>query len=113
MKIRSRVAIGLVALTMFAACAKQPENIAAVEVNSEAYAGYSCRQLVNEKTKISQDLANLSAEQRDAAAGDAVGVFLLGLPLASMTGSDKETLIAVAKGKIQAIDRYYAAKRCG
>jgi hypothetical protein len=55
--------------------------------------------------KISQDLANLSARQKSAASGDAWGVVLLGLPLSSMSGGDQEALIAVAKGKVQALDR--------
>jgi hypothetical protein len=64
------------------------------------------------KLKITQDLENLSAAQKNAASGDAMGVFLLGLPLSSMSGNDKEALIAVAKGKIQAIDRLSVAKHC-
>jgi hypothetical protein len=101
-----------VLLCFVAACAKSPENIAAVEIGSDAYSRHSCTQLKAEKLKITQDLENLSAAQKNAASGDAMGVFLLGLPLSSMSGNDKEALIAVAKGKIQAIDRLSVAKHC-
>lgn len=99
-------------LALVAACAKQPEQIAAIDVGGDAYAQHSCSQLVNEKTVVSQELANLSAKQKSAATGDAWGVFLLGLPLSSMSGGDQEAMIAVAKGKVQAMDRQLVAKNC-
>lgn len=100
-------------LAMFAAgCAKQPDQIAAIDVGDSGYAGMSCKQLSAEETKINQALENLSSEQKAAASGDAWGVFLLGLPLSSMSGNDKEAAIAVAKGQLQAIDRQQERKRC-
>lgn len=100
------------ALLVLAACAKQPDQIAAVEVGADSYKGYSCSKLASEKLSISQDLENLSAKQKSAANGDAWGVFLLGLPVSSMSGNDQESLIAIAKGKVQAIERVQEAKRC-
>lgn len=108
-----RIAVfSLVAALALAACAKQPDQISAVDIGEGAYANYSCRDLATERLNIEQDLANLSAKQKSAASGDAWGVFLLGLPLSSMSGGDQEALISVAKGKIQVIDRMQAAKRC-
>lgn len=104
--------VSLVGALLLSACAKQPDQIAAVEVGADSYSHYSCKQLASEKTKIGQDLANLSAKQKSAASGDAWGVVLLGLPLSSMSGGDQEALIAVAKGKVQAIDRQIVAKGC-
>lgn len=98
--------------TLLAGCAKKPENIAAVDVGANAYSSYSCRQLSETKLKYNQALANLSAQQRNAATGDALGVFLLGLPLASMSGSDQETQIAVTKGHIQTIELEESRKGC-
>lgn len=97
---------------LVAACAKAPEQISAVEIGDDAYRHYSCSQLRNEKLKIEQDLANLSAKQKAAASGDAWGVFLLGLPLSSMSGNDQEALIAVAKGKTQSLEREMVRKGC-
>ena len=99
-------------LCLISACAKAPENIAAVDIGGDAYARYSCAELKADKLKIAQNLENLSAEQKNAASGDAVGVLLLGLPVSSMSGNDKETAIAIAKGKIQAIERRSASKGC-
>lgn len=99
-------------LLVLGACAKSPDQIAAVEVGVDAYSRYSCSQLATEKVSISQDLENLSAKQKSAASGDAVGVFLLGMPLSSMSGNDQEATIAIAKGKVQAIDRQRNAKGC-
>lgn len=109
MKVNLLLVLGVVTIS---ACAKQPDQIAAVDIGAESYSRYSCSQLVSERTKISQELENLSARQKSAASGDAWGVFLLGLPLSSMSGGDQEALIAVAKGKVQAIDQKIVAKRC-
>lgn len=104
--------VTVLSVLVISACAKKPDQIAAVDIGTDAYARYSCTQLVSEKTKISQELENLSAKQKSAASGDAWGVFLLGLPLSSMSGGDQEALIAVAKGKVQALDRQIVAKGC-
>lgn len=104
--------IAIVLVVSIAACAKSPDKIAAVDVGGDAYSRHSCAQLASDKLKIEQDLANLSAKQKSAASGDAVGVLLLGLPLSSMSGNDQEALIAVAKGKIQAIEKQQLTKRC-
>lgn len=107
-----RTAIVLAAALALSACAKDPESIAAVNIGQNEYRGYSCSQLKETQLKYDQALANLSAEQKNAQAGDAFGVFLLGLPLASMSGSDKETQIAVTKGHLQAIELELARKNC-
>ena len=46
----------------------------------------------------------LSSQQRSAVAGDAVGVFLIGVPMSSLTGGDKAGEIATAKGKMNALE---------
>ena len=54
----------------------------------------------------------LSAAQQSAATQDTVGVLLLGVPIASMSGGDKEAQLASEKGKLQAIDRQTVSKSC-
>lgn len=93
-------------------CAQQPENIAAVEVGTDAYSTMNCRQLAAEELAVNQSLENSSADQRRAANGDAWGVFLLGLPVSSMSGNDREAEIAIARGQLQAIDRQQASRGC-
>lgn len=107
-----RIVVVLAAALTLSACAKDPDNIAAVNIGQNEYRGYSCSQLRTTELKYNQALANLSAQQKDAQAGDAFGVFLLGLPLASMGGADKETQIAVTKGHLQAIELELARKNC-
>jgi hypothetical protein len=51
-----------------------------------------------------QTLASLSAAQQSAVTGDAVGVFLIGVPMSSLSGGDKEGAIAASKGKILALE---------
>ena len=102
----------MLAVAALSGCAKKPEEIAAADIGKNVYSTYSCSQIATQRNKVEQDLENLSAEQRSAASGDTIGVILLGLPLSSMSGNDKETAIAVAKGHLAAIDAERIRKRC-
>lgn len=95
-----------------AACAKQPDNIAAADVAQTQYERYSCAQLAEARLKYDQTLQNFSARQKSAATGDAWGVALLGLPLSSMSGGDQETNIAITKGHIQAVEMERQRQNC-
>ena len=110
-KLIISVAIGSTALTI-SACAKRPNEIAAIQMEESAYSRLSCKQLAREETKIRNELDALSADPNSAANKDAWGVFLLGLPVSSMSGGDKEALIGVAKGKLDAIDLVQVDKDC-
>ncbi len=94
------------------ACAKAPDQIAAVQIEDSTYASASCKSLVKNEIRQTQLLHALSADQKKAKNGDAWGVFLLGLPISSMSGADKETEIAVTKGRLDAIRRQQASKGC-
>ncbi len=74
--------------------------------------GASCSQLGATELQLTQNLETLTAAQKSAASGDAVGVILLGLPLSSMSGNDKETDIAVTKGKLQAVQAAKVKRKC-
>ena len=108
----SRYVILSATIIVLAACAKEPDKIAAADIGPNPYTGHNCRQLEVEKLKLTQGLESLSAQQKDAAAGDAFGVFLLGLPVSSMSGNDKETAIAIAKGRLNAVEQELLRKRC-
>ena len=99
-------------LLIVSACAKAPEDIAAVSMDDGQYSRYSCTQLKQSELTLNQELENLSAKQNSAKTGDAWGVFLLGLPVSSMSGNDQETGIAVTKGKIQAVEAEMLKKKC-
>ena len=100
------------ALLFAAACAKQPDQISAADIGPNPYMGFSCNGLSKEELGLTQNLANLSAAQKSAANADAVGVVLLGLPLSSMSGNDKETAISITKGRLQAVETARASKTC-
>jgi hypothetical protein len=102
----------IVSLIFLSACAKAPEDIAAVNVDEGQYNRNSCSQLKKKELALNQELENLSAKQNTAKKGDAWGVFLIGLPTSTMAGNDQETAIAVTKGKIQAIETQKLRKRC-
>jgi hypothetical protein len=70
-----------------AACAKAPDRIMPV-----ANAG-PC----TDEDRLK--LAELSAKQQEAANADALGVFLIGVPVASAGGADNEAEIAILKGR--------------
>lgn len=94
--------IALAALTV-AGCAQGPDAIAPIPMGN-AYATADCRSAAS---ALSAERANLSAlenRQRGAAAGDVIGVLLIGVPVSSMTGGDVSGQIAASKGKILALD---------
>ncbi len=95
-----------------ASCAKRTDAIVPVEIPMAAYANMSCQTLARELIKERSVLASLSEQQDSAATGDAVGVFLVGVPVSSTFGGNKEGLVAVSKGKVTAIESAIGAKRC-
>lgn len=103
--------IGLM-LASSAGCAKRPSAIVPVDIPMAAYTNLSCEQLAQETVKEQTALAAASKSQTEAANGDAFGVFLIGVPISSVAGGDKEGDIAVMKGKVQAIDSARKSKSC-
>jgi Skp family chaperone for outer membrane proteins len=97
-----RTTIATFALAAMAGCAQSPDSIAPVSMGN-AFAAMDCRQAQAELITERQNLAALSAQQQSAVAGDAIGVFLIGVPMSSLTGGDKAGLIAASKGKINAL----------
>lgn len=95
--------LAFTAIAALAACAQQPDAIAPAPMGN-AYAGTSCQDAVLTLSHERQALDALSARQRKAAAGDAFGVFLIGLPLSTISGSDVSPEIAASKGRIMALE---------
>ncbi len=89
-------------LVVLASCAKRPDAIVPVDFPMAAYTNMSCAHLNQELTKEQAALTAISKEQSAAATGDALGVFLIGVPTSGALGGDKEGRVAVAKGKVQA-----------
>lgn len=85
------------------ACAQSPDAIEPVSMGG-AFDHLSCRQASDMAALERDRLATLYKAQKAAVAGDALGVFLIGVPTASLTGADKAGDIAAAKGKMLALD---------
>jgi hypothetical protein len=58
-----------------------------------------------------QTLATREAAQRSAVTGDALGVFLIGVPMSSLSGGDKAGQIGASKGKVLALEARLAGCR--
>lgn len=93
----------IIAALAMAGCAKSPDAIAPVSMTG-AYDRVSCSQARAMLVTETQTLASLDARQRQAVTGDAIGVFLIGVPLSSLSGGDKAGEIAAGKGKIAALN---------
>lgn len=102
--------IAATAALSLAACAKSPDAIAPVSMGN-AYAGLSCAEAAADLLAERAAYADIEAKQRGAVAGDAIGVFLVGVPVSSLTGGNVEGQIAAAKGKIMALDARLASCR--
>ena len=107
MKVRY---FALAAVLAASSCAKRPDAIVPVDIPMAAYSNQSCQGLAQELIKERAVLSSLSKQQHDAATGDAMGVFLIGVPMSSTFGGDKEGQVAVSKGKVTAIESSLKAK---
>lgn len=86
-----------------AACAKGPDAIAPVPMGN-AYVAMECQNAVNELNAERANLQGLENQQRSARTGDAIGVFLIGVPTSSLTGGDKAGELGASKGKVLALE---------
>lgn len=101
------IAFSILSLT---ACAPGPDAIAPIPMGG-AYAAADCRTAADALARERATLAALENRQRGAAAGDTIGVLLLGLPVSSMTGGDVSGQIAAAKGTVIALESRLSACR--
>jgi hypothetical protein len=76
-----------------------------------AFDQMSCSQA---KTNLSSErikLTDLEKRQNAAATGDAIGVFLILIPVSKLTGGDLAGEVATSKGTVLALEQRVA--RCG
>lgn len=106
----------LVALTPLAiiavSCAAAPESIQASYVSTVPYGDWTCQQLGEEAQHIEQAMTSAYAQQKQARAGDAMGVFFIGLPVSSMSGANIAPQIANLKGQQEAVRQTMVKKGC-
>jgi hypothetical protein len=111
MQINKAITVSLLCLAA-AACAKGPDAIKPASIPLSAYTGQSCKFLNTELRHEKEKLESLEDAQRSAQTGDALGVFLVGIPLSSAAGGDKEGELSVSKGKVQSIELAMQQKHC-
>lgn len=107
-----RVLVVLVAGLALAGCAKRPNAIAASSVPVETYLSLDCQQIARDLAAERQTLEAMARQQNSAANADAIGVFMIGVPVASLTNGDNEGGIALSKGKIQSLEAAQIRNKC-
>lgn len=100
----------MVGAAILAGCAQSPSSIEPTSMGG-AYDNLTCQQAATMLKAEQPKLAALTQRQKDAVAGDAVGVFLVLVPVSSLTGNDVAGELAVSKGKVNALEGRLAT--CG
>lgn len=99
------------AVAVISGCASRPESISASYVSHEKYIGNECTVLATNMADARAELGKYSDLQNEKANGDAVGVFLLGIPFSQLSG-DHEADVAKWKGEIEAIETAQIKNNC-
>ena len=105
------VAVAATAMVSLVACANRPESISASFVSHERYVHLECTDLARRMAEARAEVDKFSKLQDEKANGDAVGVFLLGIPFSKLTG-DHEADVARAKGHVEAIETAQVLNKC-
>jgi hypothetical protein len=95
----------LLAALLLTSCASRPSAIAPSNVSATEYEGMSCNETTSLLAEKRSALQSAEAQQNRAATGDALGVFLLLVPVSSVFGGDNEGLVAQYKGEVLALER--------
>lgn len=112
MKLTGRKMLGvLVAAAAVSGCANRPSSIRASFVSHEKYATLDCTALQARMSSTREDLDKFSKLQDEKATGDAVGVFLVGVPFSKLSG-DHEGEVARLKGEVEALDTAQIKAKC-
>jgi hypothetical protein len=94
-------------------CATSPGQIKPIAVSDVHFSKFSCEELASVAADTAVALATTWENQKNAAEGDALGVFLIGVPASSMGGGDVGYALARHLGEAEAIDRVSDEMDCG
>ncbi len=97
---------------LLGACAQSPADIAPAYTSELQFKDWSCEQLAEEQGRLVMALTTASAQQQEAHSNDIAGVILLGLPVASLSGSNIASQVARLKGERDAIERALTMNDC-
>jgi len=92
-------------ILILASCATRPDSVTPVSIPASDYSSLSCQETTTLLTMKNGEENALSKKQSAAATGDAVGVFLILLPISTIFGGDVEGDLAQAKGEVLALQR--------
>lgn len=114
---KSALAVSVVAVTI-SSCATPPDKIEASYVSPLQYEPYTCEQLGQEASRISQRAAEASGVQKKKAQGDAVAVgvsLILFWPAVFFVKGKgaNEQEVARLKGEMDTIEKVSIQKNCG
>lgn len=104
------VSLPALVFSVLAGCAQSPGAIAPTSMGG-AYDNLSCSKASSMLAAERPVLAALTKKQKDAVAGDAIGVFLVLVPVSSLTGNDVAGELATSKGKVNALEARLASCR--
>lgn len=96
-------------LLLATACTPRADSIAPVSMTG-AYDSMSCSSAKDHLASERATLAALEKKQNSAATGDAIGVFLVLVPVSKLTGGDVAGEVGTSKGKVLALEQRVA--RC-
>lgn len=96
--------LAAVSLTLVA-CASRPDGIAPTSVSALEFKGMSCLETKAMLDSRRKELSAYEKKQRQAATLDAVGTFLVLVPVSTVFGGDNEGQVAQAKGEVAALER--------
>ncbi len=105
------------ALTL-AGCAQKAEQIQPTYVSPLAYQSYSCKQIVQEASRVSARVGEISGVQNKKASDDAVATgiaLVIFWPAAFFIKGDKQTAAELGrlKGELEALEKTSIARNCG
>jgi hypothetical protein len=109
--MKSLVMVFFAVLLLMAGCANRPETIHASYVSHEKFTHLDCLGLSLEMNSTKSELEKYCKMQNSKANGDAIGVFLFGVPFSKMSG-DYEGEIARLKGQVEAIETAQVKNGC-
>ena len=106
----------LILSLMMGGCAKHPDNISANYTSSYQYQGYSCDQIIREKSLIDNKIANVSKKQKIRNGEDKVvvgiGMLLFWPILFFLLRDDHEVELSRYKGEYDALQSKYIQNNC-
>jgi ribosomal protein L16/L10AE len=111
-KIRMKTMVLCALALVVSSCAKQPGQIAATPGATYPYLQLSCAELVADRAAKRVTQQRLEAAQHEAAERDKGAMTVIHIPIAAMTGQNREDDVARGKGELEALDAAIQSKSC-